>query len=146
MKVTGEEFQGQMELGNRKLIELSMLLFQRMSVPVKKVMNDGKRSMMEISKVVLVGGSCKMSAVQQYLRHMISDGSITAANLDYMVALGTGIYAGIKERRKDIKDLLLTNICPFTLETLMSAIIERNTVLPCSRTSRFQTAGTIRLM
>lgn len=152
MKVTDEEFQGQMELGNRKLIELSMPLFQRMSVPVKKVMNDGKRNMMEISKVVLVGGSCKMPAVQQYLRHMISGGSITATNPDYMVALGTGIYAGIKERRKDIKDLLLTDICPFTLGTgifnegdanhsLMSAIIERNTVLPCSRTARFQTAG-----
>lgn len=150
MQVTDVEFRGQMELNNKKLIEMSMPLFQRMSVPVKKVVNDGKKDMVEISKTVLVGGSCKMPAVKQYLRHLLSECRILAMNPDYMVALGAGTYAGIKERKDDIKDLLLTDICPFTLGTgifnerdakhlIMSAIIERNSVLPCSRTERFQT-------
>ncbi len=152
MKVTDGEFQGQMELTNKKLIEISLPLFQRMAAPVKRVVNDGREAMLEISKAVLVGGSCRMPAVRQYLRHMLPDSKITAMNPDYMVAFGTGVYAGIKERKEDIKDVLLTDICPFTLgtgifnkndekRTLMSAIIERNSVLPCSKTARFQTAG-----
>lgn len=152
MQVTDGDFRGRMELSNKKLIEISMPLFYRMAVPVKRVMNDGKKNMLQVSKVVLVGGSCKMPAVQQYLRYTLSDSRITAMNPDYMVALGAGTYAGIKERKEDIKDLLLTDICPFTLGTgifnkldvkhhLMSAIIERNSVLPCSRTERFQTVS-----
>ena len=61
-----------------------------------------------------------------------------------MVALGAGIYAGIKERREEIRDLVLTDICPFTLGTgiinrsdrnnpIMSPVIERNSILPSSR-------------
>ena len=150
MKVTDGDFKGQMDLDNKKLIKASASLFQRISVPVKKVLNDGKKNMLDISKAVLVGGSCKMPAVQQYLRHMMGGYHLTVMDPDYMVALGTGIYAGIKERREDIKDLLLTDICPFTLgtgifnegdakRTLMSTIIERNSVLPCSRRAHFQT-------
>lgn len=152
MTVTDGEFKGQMDLSNKKLIELSMSLFQRISVPVKRVMNDGKKNMLDISKAVLVGGSCKMPAVKQYLRHVMGGYALTVMNPDHMVALGVGTYAGIKERREDIKDLLLTDICPFSLGTgifnesnakrlLMSTIIERNSVLPCSHRARFQTAS-----
>lgn len=152
MKVTDGEFKGQMEMNNKKLIEVSMPLFQKMSVPVKRVMNDGKKNMLDISKVILVGGSCKMPSVQQYLQHILGEYSLTVMNPDYMVALGVGTYVGIKERREDIRDLLLTDICPFSLgtgiinagnakHTLMSTIIERNSVLPCSHRAHFQTAS-----
>ncbi|MEZ3433331.1 MAG: molecular chaperone HscC [Lachnospiraceae bacterium] len=152
MQVSDEDFTGQMELNNKKLIQISMLLFQRMSVPVKKVMRDGDKNMLEISKVILVGGSCKMPSVKQYLCHMAGECKVYAADPDHMVALGVGVYAGIKERQEDIKDMLLTDICPFTLGTgiyneadadrpIMSAIIERNSVLPCSKVRRFCTAG-----
>ena len=138
MQVSDEDFTGQMELDNKKLIQISMLLFQRMSVPIKKV--------------ILVGGSCKMPSVKQYLCHMAGECKVYAVDPDHMVALGVGTYAGIKERQEDIKDLLLTDICPFTLSTgiyneadpdkpIMSAIIERNSVLPCSKVRRFCTAG-----
>lgn len=152
MKVTDGEFEGQMEMNNKKLIEISMPLFERISAPVKRVMHDGKKNMLDISRVILVGGSCKMPSVQQYLRHMLGEYSLTVMNPDHMVALGVGTYAGIKERREDIKDLLLTDICPFSLgtgifnagnakRTLMSTIIERNSVLPCSHRAHFQTAS-----
>lgn len=152
MKVSDEEFAGQMELDNKKLIQISMPLFQRMSVPVKRVMRDGEKNMLEVSKVILVGGSCKMPSVKQYLCHIAGECKVYAADPDHMVALGVGTYAGIKERQEDIKDLLLTDICPFTLGTgvhnaadpgrlVMSAIIERNSVLPCSKMSRFCTVS-----
>lgn len=70
---------------------------------------------------------------------------------DEVVAMGVGIYAGIKERKQDIRDLVLTDICPFTLgvnvvnyvdddNPIMSAVIERNSVLPCSRTDWYTNA------
>lgn len=152
MQVSDGEFKGQMEISNKKLIQISMPLFQRMAVPIKRVMCDADKSMLEISKIILVGGSCKMPSVQQYLRHMEGERRMIAADPDYMVALGVGIYAGIKERRDDVKDLLLTDICPFTLGTgiqneadisrpVMSAVIERNSALPCSKVKRFFTAN-----
>ena len=152
MTVVDKEFWERMELSNRKLIQISMHLFQKMIIPVKSVLNDAQRKMFDISKVVLVGGSCKMPTVQQYLRRFLPDSPMTAMNPDHMIALGVGVYAGIKERKDDIKDMLLTDICPFTLGTgvcndademhrmLMAAIIERNSVLPCSKVRKFQTA------
>lgn len=152
MTVADGEFCRQMELSNRKLIQHSMHLFHRMIVPVKSVLNDAQKKWLEISKVVLVGGSCKMPTVQQYLRHYLPESQMTVLNPDYMVALGVGIYAGIKERDEDVRDMLLTDICPFTLGTgiqnradearpLMAPIIERNSALPCSRIQKFQTAS-----
>lgn len=151
MTVTDGEYCEKMDLDNKKLIRISMPLFERLLVPVKKVLKDGKIEMQEISKIVLVGGSCKMPTVQQYLRHHMGDCHVTTMNPDYMIALGVGVYAGIKERDQDVKDILLTDICPFTLGTsvynpanpekqIMRPIIERNSVLPCSKSGHFMTA------
>ncbi len=151
MTVTDGEFQGQMELTNQKLIQISMPLFHRMLVPVRAVLNDGQKERLEISKVVLAGGSCKMPTIQQYLRHFLPYGQMTVMDPDHMIAAGVGVYAGIKERREEVKDLLLTDICPFTLGTgvyneadarrsIMAPIIDRNSVLPCRKEQRFQTA------
>ncbi len=152
MTVSDEGYHKQMELSSRKLIQSSMHLFHRMIVPVQSVLNDARKKTLEISKVALVGGSCKMPAVQQYLRRFLPESQMSVSNPDYVVALGVGIYAGIKERSEDIKDMLLTDICPFTLGTgvqngadaanpIMAPIIERNSTLPCSRVQKFQTAG-----
>lgn len=151
MTVADGEFQREMELTNKKLIQISMPLFHRMLVPVKAVLNDGQKESLEISKAVLVGGSCKMPTVQQYLRHFLPYGQMTVMDPDHMIAIGVGVYAGIKERNEEVKDLLLTDICPFTLGTglynkadprrsVMAPIIERNSVLPCRKEQRFQTA------
>lgn len=152
MQVSDGEFKGRMEIDNKKLIQISMPLFRRMSIPIKRVLHDADKNMLEISKIILVGGSCKMPSVQQYLRHMEGEHKMIVSEPDYMVALGVGIYAGIKERKDDVKDLLLTDICPFTLGTgiqneadvnrpVMSAVIERNSALPCSKVKRFFTAN-----
>ena len=151
MTVTDGEFQGQMELTNQKLIQISMPLFHRMLVPVRAVLNDGQKERLEISKVVLAGGSCKMPTIQQYLRHFLPYGQMTVMDPDHMIAAGVGVHAGIKERKEEVKDLLLTDICPFTLGTgvyneadarrsIMAPIIDRNSVLPCRKEQRFQTA------
>lgn len=150
MTVIQGDFQGTIELSRRELIELSEALFQRMAKPIQKVLADAKVRIQDISMVVLVGGSCKMPIVKQYLKHILKIEQITEINPDHMIALGVGTYAGIKERNSEIKDMLLTDICPFSLGTaifnkydidnsFMKIIIERNSPLPISKEQIFYT-------
>ncbi len=89
-----------------------------------------------------------MPIVKQYLAHLLHRKEISVFHPDYIVAEGMGVYAGIKERSADVKDLLLTDVCPFSLGTnvvnkqnkgkdLSSFIIMRNSPLPISKTSVF---------
>ncbi|MDD3404548.1 MAG: Hsp70 family protein, partial [Hespellia sp.] len=92
----------------------------------------------------LVGGSCKMPAVRLYLQHSLKKDVAFLGSPDTIVALGAGTYAGIKERQAEVKDMLLTDVCPFTLgidvkDMMMSPIIERNTALPVSIARRYVT-------
>lgn len=105
----------------------------------------------EITEVILVGGSSKMPMVKQYVRYLLGDEvSILQEEPDTIVGLGVGAYAGIKERKAEIKDIVLTDICPFSLgvdvhnerepgNTLMSVIIDRNTALPVAKRHVYST-------
>ena len=105
----------------------------------------------QISHIVLVGGSCKMPVVRQYIGHLLGRNDMETLEPDHMIALGCGVCAGIKERDEEVKDMLLTDICPFSLgvdimniqnpaKPFMSFIIERNTALPVSRESMYANA------
>lgn len=145
MVVTCEQGNAKLEVSRKDLVTIGAELFERVSRPVRRVLTDGKiENLLELNYVVLVGGSCKMPVVQQYLRHLLGSVQMETMYPDYMVALGAGICAGIKEREEEVKDMLLTDICPFSLGTgihneadpdmaLMSCIIPRNTALPCSK-------------
>jgi len=132
-----------MPLTNLLLAGLGRDMFDRISHVVEGALRDSARTMEEIDEVVLVGGSSKMPVVSLYLQTLLKRKPRWIASPDEVVAMGVGIYAGIKERRQDIKDLVLTDICPFTLgvnvvnyadndNPIMSAVIERNSMLPCS--------------
>lgn len=142
VELRGQEYR--MDLSRVKLIGVSERLFVRMRAPIQRVLTDAKKTMGGVDAVVLVGGSCKMPVVQKFLAHTLGRVDISVVNPDYMIALGVGVYAGIKERNEDIKDMLLTDICPFSLGTavyneaepdrlLNDIVIERNTALPASR-------------
>ena len=146
--VRTQDFAGAMELTQKQLIAMSGGLLKRMAEPVRTVLRDGNVKPQELSQVVLVGGSTKMPLVQQYLRYILKGVPIVTINPDYMVALGAGIYAGIKERDADVKDVVMTDICPFSLGTnvrneadesnsYMSVIIPRNSALPISQTQSY---------
>ena len=139
-----------MEMSRIKLIQIAEPLFLRMGVPVQRVLADGKKSVEDLDAVVLVGGSSKMPVVQKYLQHMLGRADISVLNPDHMIAMGVGVYAGIKERNEEIRDMMLTDICPFSLGTgihneaepdklLNKIIIERNSALPASREEVLQT-------
>lgn len=144
--VDSTKIKGDVEISRNELVELCDDLFDRMAVPVRRVLQDGNMSADQIDQIVLVGGSCKMEVVKQYLRYLFKGAEISVQDPDHMIALGVGTYVGIKERNEEIKDMLLTDICPFSLgtqvindgdsmmgRTVMSFIIERNSVLPISK-------------
>lgn len=135
-----------MPLNNLLLAGIGQSLFDRMSQVIETALRDSVRSIDEIDEIILVGGSSKMPVISLYLQTQLKRRPNMVASPDEVVAMGAGIYAGIKERRQDIKDLVLTDICPFTLgvsvvnyvnekNPIMSPLIERNSVLPCSKTN-----------
>lgn len=134
---------------NHQLIAESVNLFNQMGLPIEKVLHDSLYEIAQIDKVILVGGSSRMPVVKNYITHVMRKLPTYNYSPDTIVAIGTGIYAGIIERNEKIKDIVLMDICPFTLgvavcgvregEGRMSPIIERNSTLPCSRVERYMT-------
>ncbi len=149
--VGGEEYCFQVELSDYE--EACEELLDRIRQPVKRSLKDAHIRLSDIDKVVLVGGATKSPVIRKFagkLFHMIPD---TNLNPDETVALGAAIQAAMKERREGIREVILTDVCPFTLGTevvreyeehrfengVFLPIIERNTVIPASRTERLYT-------
>lgn len=140
--LSGKEYT--MGLTNQQLIHISRELFGRMAKPIQKVLNDSDMELEEIDKIILVGGSSKMPVVAQYIRSLSDVPVILEEKPDESVALGVGIAAAIKERKGEIKDMILADICPFSLGTALydgtfSPIIQRNETLPCRRKQYYTT-------
>lgn len=117
-------------------------------VQIKEVLNEALRGAkleyQGIEDVVLVGGSCKMPAVQKYLSALFGREVVAAAECDDYVALGIGVLTGIIGREEEIGDIVMTDVCPFSLGTsivhesggasYMSVIIPKNSILPIAKT------------
>lgn len=136
-----------MTLDNNKLIEISSAVFEKIAIPVKKALHDSRLSIDEIDDMILVGGSCKMPTVQAFIEKITGKHPCTDIDPDTAIAEGAGIFAGIKDRNDNLKDIVLTDICPFSLgidvldeetnEVIMSFIIDRNSPLPTSCTKLY---------
>ncbi len=144
-----KECKGEMTLNQLNLFDASFELFERIKKPIKQAIKDSQLTADEISKFVLVGGSSHMPIIKKYLTELINIPVVESTELDTMVAEGLGIYAGIKERDPEIKELVLTDICPFSLNinvhnqnnpnrALSSTIIKRNSTLPTSQCGHYQ--------
>mgnify|MGYP001113645765 FL=1 len=151
MVVNCQDIQKKMEISRKDVVNICAPLFERMGKPISRVLMDAGVSADQISHIVLVGGSCKMPVVRQYIGHLLGRNDMETLEPDHMIALGCGVCAGIKERDEEVKDMLLTDICPFSLgvdimniqnpaKPFMSFIIERNTALPVSRESMYANA------
>ena len=106
---------------------------------------DARYSYVSSDNVVLVGGTSKLRLVQDFLSYCIDQAVQVVDDPDKMIAKGCALLAGIKERQGEVRDLLLSDICPFTLGTSIvgdrfSPIIERNSPLPASKKEQYYTA------
>lgn len=137
---------------NERLMHDSGVIWKRIRSVLTRAMKDARLSVDEIDGIVLAGGSGKMPLVQSYLEQLFGQVPMVTGDCDELIAKGLGLICGVMERKDEVRDYILTDICPFTLGTAtnneadpahlyMSPIVERNTVLPCSRIKRFYTAA-----
>lgn len=135
---------------NQRLTDESGLILAKIRKVLTQALQDGELGINELDAVVMVGGSSRMPMIQEYLRYLFKQVPISVENCDEMIARGLGLVCAVKERQEELKDYILTDICPFTLgsnsyneadpmHSYMAPIIPRNTVLPCSRVKRFYT-------
>jgi len=132
------------ELTRAKFEELISAILKRLETPVKKALTDSGLSVEKIDKLIFVGGSTRIPAVQELVKKLIGKEGDKSVNPDEAVALGAAIQAGVLAG--DIKDVLLLDVTPLTLgiETLggvFTSLIDRNSTIPTKKSQIFSTAA-----
>lgn len=134
----------ELTLTRAKFEELSADLVERTMTPVRQSLKDAGLSASEIDKVILVGGSTRIPAVQEAIKKETGKEPHKGVNPDEVVALGAAIQGGVITG--DVKDVVLLDVTPLSLgiETMggvFTKLIERNTTIPTSKSQVFSTAA-----
>lgn len=132
----------EMNLTRAKFEELTADLVERTMGPTRQALADAGLTPADIDKVVLVGGSTRIPAVQEAVKKLIGKEPHKGVNPDEVVALGAAIQAGVLTG--DVKDIVLLDVTPLSLgiETaggVFTKMIERNTTIPTSKSQIFTT-------
>jgi molecular chaperone DnaK len=133
-----------MTLTRAKFDELTADLVEKTMIPTKQVIADSGLSASQIDKVLLVGGSTRIPAVQEAVKKFIGKEPFKGINPDECVAIGAAIQGGVLSN--DVKGVLLLDVTPLSLgiETLggvCTKMIERNTTIPVKKSQVFSTAA-----
>ena len=128
-------------------------LLEKLRRPIERSLRDAGVSLAEIDQIVLVGGATRLPVVRRFVSKLFGRIPGVLVDPDEAVALGAALQCGMKARDQEIKEVVLTDVCPFTLGTEVMVdngtfeegghylpIIERNTVIPVSRTQTVCTA------
>ena len=131
-------------LSRAKFDELTADLVERTMIPTRKAMEDAGLTSSDIHKIILVGGSSRIPAVQEAIRKILGKEPSKGVNPDECVSIGAAIQGGILVG--EVKDVLLLDVTPLSLgiETLggvCTKIIDRNTTIPTSKSQVFSTAA-----
>ena len=129
------------------------MLLNKLKRPIIRALNDASIKLNDIDTIVLVGGATKLPIIRSFVGKLFGIFPASTVNPDEVVALGVAIQAAMKERNEFIKEIVLTDVCPFTLGTSVAIergsgiyshgmflpIIERNTIIPVSKVERLYT-------
>ena len=145
----------ELRIDRERFEKLVQPLVERLRRPIERALLDASIDASAVDEIVMVGGASRMPAVYGMLSRMF--GRLPAAHIDpdETVAVGAGVQAGMKERSEEFQDVVMTDVCPYTLGTEVamayatgeyesghfSPIIDRNTFVPVSRVKRFSTVN-----
>lgn len=128
-------------------------LLEKLRRPIERSLRDAGISLSDIDQIVLVGGATRLPVIRRFVTRLFGRIPGILVDPDEAVALGAALQCGMKARDKEIQEVVLTDVCPYTLGTEIVAsngvfeenghylpIIERNTVIPVSRTQTVYTA------
>ncbi len=127
-------------------------LLRRMRAPIEGAVRDARVDPGKIDQIVLVGGATRMPLVRSLVTRLFGRFPLVHARPDHAISLGAAVQAGLKHRRGALNEIIMTDVCPFTLGTavldtrapdgaILSPIIERNAVVPISRENHYRTAS-----
>lgn len=146
----------ELTLGNRSLqwsinearfAQLCEPLLQRMRLPIERAIRDARLDHQSLGEIVLVGGAARMPMIARLVTRMFGRLPLRHIDPDQAIALGAAVAAGMKARDSSLDEVVLTDVCPYTLGTQVSRIgpdgkersgyfhpiIQRNSVVPISR-------------
>jgi molecular chaperone HscC len=136
----------------QKFLSLSQPLLERLQGPLSRVLRDGNVQPKDLEDIILVGGATRMPAVSALIEKMFGKGPLCRFNPDEVVALGAAVQAALIEDDAAVGDMVMTDVCPFTLGVevskqfgnefatgYFSPIIHRNTTIPVSKEDVFST-------
>lgn len=153
MKVVWQDQEFVHAIDAERFEKLSEPLIARLREPVVRAMRDGALDVAKLKEIVLVGGATRMPVVRRAVTRMFGRFPGAGPNPDEAVAIGAAIQAGLKARDAALREVVMTDVCPYTLGVdvaerrpdgtvktgLYAPIIERNTVVPASRFKTFAT-------
>lgn len=150
MRIVIEEKKYEADYDTNELLKVSAEILVKMKAVLKEALQGAKVGIENITDVILVGGSCKMPVVQRYLSAFFHRAVTVEGDSDFMVAYGTGVLTGIVGRESDISDIVMADVCPFSLGTgvqryigkgkyafCMDVMIPKNSILPIAKTKVF---------
>lgn len=143
-----EEIEG--ALTRDEFEELTAPLRRRLRVPIERAIKDAILTPEKIENVVLVGGASRMPMIRRMVGRLFHKLPLSHLNPDELIALGAAVQTGLKTRNAALEDVVMTDVCPYTLGTsaivddnyqnlVIVPIIERNAVVPISQSQSFYT-------
>lgn len=139
------------DISSTQFDEAAAPLIEKLRQPVMRALRDGNVKAATLSEIVMVGGATRMPLIRRTVTRMFGRFPNTKTHPDHAIALGAAVQAGLKSRDAALNEVRLTDVCPFTLGVeiahredngrivngIFSPIIERNTVIPASRSNYY---------